>query len=163
VVDEISDEVVAVLLKEKTAETVLSACKRADAIITTRANSKLKTWQFDRGSEFLNKYFDEWIHEQLGAQQLFSNVEHPWENGRAERTFQTLFMKARSMMKYADFPVGTWGRAILHAVYLKNRSPSSRLNGLSPLQFRTGKPIHFAKLRLFGCPAQIYIRPSARK
>ncbi len=51
VVDEISDEVVAVLLKEKTAETVLSACKRAHAIITSRANSKLKTWQFDRGSD----------------------------------------------------------------------------------------------------------------
>jgi transposase InsO family protein len=77
VVDEISDEVVTVLLKDKTAETVLAACKRAHAIITSRSNSKLKTWQFDRGSEFLNHAFDEWIHEQLGAKQLFSNVEHP--------------------------------------------------------------------------------------
>jgi IS30 family transposase len=80
VVDEISDEVVAALLKDKkTAETVLSAYKRIHAIITSRANSKVKTWQFDRGSEFRNKLFDEWIHEQLGAKQLFSNVEHPWE------------------------------------------------------------------------------------
>jgi transposase InsO family protein len=162
VVDEVSDEVVAVLLKDKTADTVLAACKRAHAIITSRSNSKLKTWQFDRGSEFLNRAFDEWIHEQLGAKQLFSNVEHPWENGRAERSFQTLFSKARSMMKYADLPTGTWGRAILHAVYLKNRSPSSRLHGLSPLQFRTGQPVDFTKLRLFGSPAQIFIRPTAR-
>ncbi len=59
VVDEISDEVVAALLKDK----------RIHAIITSRAHSKVKTWQFDRGSEILNKLFDEWIHEQLGAKQ----------------------------------------------------------------------------------------------
>ncbi len=29
----------------------------------------------------------------------------------------------------------------MHAVYLKNRSPSSRLNDIFPLHFRTGKPI----------------------
>jgi hypothetical protein len=162
IVDEISDEIVVVFLKDKTADTVLSACKRAHAIITSRSNSKLKTWQFDRGSEFLNHAFDEWIHEQLGDKQLFSNVEHPWENGRAERSFQTLFSKARSMMKYADLPTGTWGRAVMHAVYLKNRSPSSHLQGLSPLQFRTGQPVDFTKLRLFGSPAQIFIRPSVR-
>ncbi len=65
-------------------------------------------------------------------------------------------------MKYADLPTGTWGRAILHAAYLKNRSPSTRLQGLSPLQFRTGYPFDFTKIRLFGSSAQIYIRPSNR-
>jgi hypothetical protein len=57
-------------------------------------------------------------------------------------------------MKYADLPTGTWGRAILHAAYLKNCSPSTRLQGLSPLQF--------TRIRLFGSSAQIYIRPSNR-
>jgi hypothetical protein len=57
-------------------------------------------------------------------------VEHPWENGRAERSFQTIFTKARSMMKFADLPIG--------------------------------KPFDFTSLRLFGSPAQIFIRPSVR-
>jgi hypothetical protein len=162
VVDEISDEVVITLLKDKTAETVLEACKRSHDIITTRSKSTLRTWQFDRGSEFCNHLFDDYIHRQLGAKQLFSNVEHPWENGRAERSFQTLFSKARSMLHYADLPLHYWGKAILHAAYLKNRSPSSRVQGLSPLQFRTGTPQDYSKLRVFGCPAQIYIRPSNR-
>ncbi len=70
-VDEISDEVVVVPLKDNTADTVLSVCKRIQAIVTWRADSKLKTWQFDRGSEFLNKAFDEWIHEQLGEKTTF--------------------------------------------------------------------------------------------
>ncbi len=62
---------------------------------------------------------------ELGAKQLFSNVEHPWENGIAERSFQTIFAKARAMLKYADLPNFLWGKAVLHAVYLKNRSPTT--------------------------------------
>jgi transposase InsO family protein len=163
VVVEISDEVVVVLLKNKTVEITLDACKRARALITSRAQSTLKTWQFDRGSEFMNKLFDTWIHSELGAKQLFSNIEHPWENGIAERSFQTIFSKARStsMMKHADLPHGTWSKAVLHAVFLKNRSPATS-TGVSPVQFRTGKPFNFAPLRVFGCPAQIFVRPRDR-
>ncbi len=160
-VDEISDEVVVVLLKDKTGHTVLEACKRAHELITSRSKSTLKTWRFDRGTEFMNNEFDIWIHQELGAKQLFSNVEHPWENGRTERSFQTIFAKARSMLKHADLPNIIWGKAVLHAVFLKTRSPSTR-TVVSPLQFRTGSPFNFNKLRVFGCPAQIFIRPSAR-
>jgi hypothetical protein len=122
----------------------------------------LKSWQFDRGSEFLNELFDEWIVRTLGAKQLFSNVEHPWENGRAERSFGTIFSKARAMLKYADLPNGLWGKAVQHAVYLKNRCPSTRLNFIAPLQFRTGEQINYKNLRVFGCPAQIFVRVKER-
>ena len=162
VVDEKTDEVAVSLLKTKTADNVLQECKRIHKIIKARTGNKLKTWQFDRGPEFLNKIFNKWIEEELGATQRFSNIEHPWENGRAERSFGTIFSKARSMMKHADLPNGTWGKAVIHAVYLKNRSPSSRLNGMPPLQYRTGEPFDYGRLRVFGCPAQIYIRNKNR-
>ena len=51
---------------------------------------------------------------------------------------------------------------MVHAVYLKNRSPSTRLAGLSPRQFRTGEIVGYSHLRVFGCPAQIFIRASRR-
>jgi transposase InsO family protein len=150
VVDEISDEVIITLLKSKSAEVVLAACKNTHKIITARCKSEIKTWQFDRGSEFLNSLFEEWITRELGASQLFSNIEHPWENGRA-------------MLKYADLPNALWGKALVHAAYLKNRSPSTRLNLLSPLQFRTGEAQDFTRLRVFGCPAQIFVRATKRE
>jgi hypothetical protein len=162
VVDEISDEVIIALLKTKTAANVLVACKKILNVITARNKSQLKSWQFDRGSEFLNNKFETWIVDELGAKQMFSNIEHPWENGRAERSFATMFQKARAMIKHADLPIKTWGKAIQHAVYLKNRSPSTRLNLLSPLQFRTGEPQDFTNLRVFGCPAQIFVRSTQR-
>jgi hypothetical protein len=163
VVDEISDEVVIALLKTKEAKTVLAACKKIQKTISARTKSQLKTWQFDRGSEFLNDLFEEWITRELGAIQMFSNVEHPWENGRAERSFATIFQKARAMMKYADLPNGIWGKAVMHSTYLQNRCPSSRLNYLSPLQFRTGEAQDLTRLRVFGCPAQIFVRPKERQ
>jgi hypothetical protein len=98
------------------------------------------------------------------VQHNYSHVEHPWENGRAERSFQTIFMKARAMLRYADLPNGLWGKAVAHAVFLKNRCPSSRLNFIVPLQFRTGEKIDFStsRLRVFGCPAQIFVRTKER-
>ncbi len=69
---------------------------------------------------------------------------------------------ALCLLKHADLPNYLWGQAVLHSVYLKNRSPSTRADGLSPLQFHTGTPFDFKNIRVFGCPAQIFVRPSVR-
>ncbi len=98
----------------------------------------------------------------LGVQQRFSNVEHPWENGKAERSFQTLFSLSRSMLKHADLPDRLWGKAILHSVYLANRSPAASLGGIAPLQFRTKTPIDLSHMRVFGSPTQIFLRSTIR-
>jgi hypothetical protein len=99
---------------------------------------------------------------QLGVKQTFSNVEHPWENGKAERSFQTLFALTRSLLKYADLPIKMWGKAILHATYVMNRTPSSHNDGLAPLQYRTKQPLNFFNMRVFGSPAQIHVRKTRR-
>ena len=98
----------------------------------------------------------------LGVIQRFSNIEHPWENGMAERSFQTLFTLARSLLKHADLPDRIWGKAVLHSVYIINRSPAVALGGIAPLQFRTKAPIDLHNMRVFGSPAQIFVRPTIR-
>jgi hypothetical protein len=80
----------------------------------------------------------------------------------AERSFQTLFSLARSLLKHADLPDRLWGKAILHSVYLNNRSPSVALGGIAPLQYRTKQSIDLQHLRVFGCPAQIFVRATIR-
>jgi transposase InsO family protein len=88
--------------------------KKIQLIITARTGNKLLPWQFDRGSEFLNAIFEQRLLLELGVEQRFSNVDHPWENGKAERSFQTIFGLARSLLKHADLPIKMWGKAILH-------------------------------------------------
>jgi hypothetical protein len=43
-----------------------------------------------------------------------------------------------------------------------NRSPSSALGGIAPLQFRSKAPIDIVHLRVFGSPAQVFVRPTIR-
>jgi transposase InsO family protein len=162
VIDEISSEIVVALLKRKTAEAVCNICKKIQKLILARTGHKLLTWQFDRGTEFLNSTFEAWLAMDLGVQQRFSNVEHPWENGKAERSFQTLFSLSRSMLKHADLPDRLWGKAILHSVYIANRSPAASLGGIAPLQFRTKTPIDLSHMRVFGSPAQVFLRSTIR-
>jgi hypothetical protein len=80
----------------------------------------------------------------------------------AERSFQTIFSLARSLLKHADLPDRLWGKAILHSVYITNRSPTAALGGIAPLQFRTRQPIDLISLRVFGSPAQIFVRATIR-
>jgi transposase InsO family protein len=94
----------------KTAEDVQRVCQKIQLSITARTGNKLLTWQFDRGTEFLNSTFEKWLKMELGVIQRFSNIEHPWENGMAERSFQTHFSLARSLLKHADLPDRLWGK-----------------------------------------------------
>ena len=164
VIDEISSEIVIALLKTKTAEAVCRVSKKIQLIISARTGTKLLTWQFDRrGSEFLNATFEQWLLLDLGVKQRFSNVEHPWENGKAERSFQAMFSLARSLLKHADLPIRMWGKAVLHAAYIMNRTPASCTGGIAPLQFRTKEPLDLSNMRVFGSPAQIHVRATTRK
>ena len=163
VVDEITHEIAIALLKNKTAEAVHRICQKIQLSIAARTGNKLLTWQFDRGTEFLNSTFEKWLKMELGVIQRFSNIEHPWENGLAERSFQTLFSLSRSLLKHADLPDRLWGKAVLHSAYLMNRSPSSALGGIAPLQFRLKEPIDLSHLRVFGSPAQIFVRSTIRE
>ncbi len=126
--------------------------------ITARTGNKLLTWQFDRGSDFLNAIFEQWLLLKLGVKQRFSNVEHPCESGKV----QTIFAFARSLLKHADLPIKMWGKAVLHVAYIMNRTPASNAGGLAPLQYRTREPLDLPNMRVFGSPAQIHVRATIR-
>jgi hypothetical protein len=98
----------------------------------------------------------------LGVKQSFSNVEHPWENEKAERSFQAIFSLARSLLKHADLPNRLWGKAVLHAAYIMNRTPASCTGGIAPLQFRTKAALDLTNMRVFGSTAQIHVRTTIR-
>ena len=56
-----------------------------------------------------------------------------------------------------------WGKAVLHAVYMLNRTPVSNTGGIAPLQYRTQKPLDLSNMRVFGSPAQIHVRATIRE
>ena len=55
-----------------------------------------------------------------------------------------------------------WAEAMSMAFYLKNRSPRASLGRKVAKEVWTGKPIDLSNLKIFGCPAYVYISSDER-
>ena len=160
VVDEGADMYYVRLLKDKTC--TLEGMREIAAEIRAATKREVVQWTFDRGTEFLNKDVRSYVRDELRASTFYSNVEHPWENGLAERSFGVLFTIARALLHDAQCPNHLWGHAIQHSCYLRNRRPSKKCGGKSPVHMATGAPADLSKLRVFGCPAMVHVRERQR-
>jgi hypothetical protein len=119
VVDEGADKYYIKLLCSKT--DTLHAMRDVAAEISSFTQNNVLQWTFDRGTEFLNANVKSYVRDDLHASAFYSNVERPWENGLAERSFGVLFEIARAMLHDAECPPHLWGFALQHAVYIRNR------------------------------------------
>ena len=61
------------------------------------------------------------------------------------------------MLLDAKLPKSFWAEAISTAVYLRNRSPTSTVKGMTPLQAWFGQKPGVKHLRVFGCAAYAHI------
>jgi transposase InsO family protein len=95
-------------------------------------------------------------------QQTFSGVGAKHQNGRAERSIQTIMSIARTFMIHVSLhwdeqgsdAVALWPFAVCHAVWLYNRLPNG-LTGLSPMEIVAGTHSDHQDLlctHVWGCP-----------
>ena len=85
----------------------------------------------------------------------------PQQNGLAETKIGDTVDKARTLLIQAHVPTNFWGFAIMTAVHLINRLPSSSLDFQSPIgilekhfpevRLKTGLPV-----KIFGCIAYVH-------
>lgn len=87
----------------------------------------------DRGGEYLDDDFIRYLDEH-GTSRKLTIHDTPEDNGVSERLNRTLAEKMRAMLIASGLPRALWGEAILHAVWLKNRSPTKALEGLTPYE-----------------------------
>ena len=85
----------------------------------------------DSDSVLLSQQFKEVLTEQKMVFRASPPYTHQ-RNGIAERTIQTLFDMVRTLLLQASFPQSYWNVALAHAVYLRNRCPTSALGQQSP-------------------------------
>ena len=105
----------------------------------------------DRGRELLSGNLEGWL-ERNGIEHQLSCPYTPQQNGAAERLNRTLVQRVRALLKESKMPGKNvwWPHALLHACYLRNRSPAAGKEA-TPLELLTGQgPPDLGHLRVWG-------------
>lgn len=90
-----------------------------------------------------------WL-EQKGIELATSAPYSPQQNGVSERMNRTLLDLARAMRFEKKLPETLWGEAVLHAAWIRNRCPTTALDGNTPIRALTGIRPDLSNIREFG-------------
>lgn len=109
----------------------------------------MKIIQSDRGGEYINRNFDEFL-KRRGITRRLIVPHNPEQNGTAERKNRTLVEMARCLLIESGLPKIFWAEAVNMSNYLRNRSPTASLGGKTPFEAWTGEAPDLSELRVFG-------------
>ena len=121
----------AVLLDSKVA--AADAIKRHQVAAKKECGRKLWVLCTDNGGEFTAAEFVAYCTDE-GIQRHYSMPYSPQQDGVVERHNQTVVAAARALLKQRGMPAVYWGEAVMTAVHLLNRSPTSALDGKTPYE-----------------------------
>ena len=123
---------------------------------------KLKAIRTDNGGEFTSKEFEAHLTTE-GVRHEVTISKNPEQNGVAERMNRTLVETARSILVNANLPHRFWAEALSTATFLRNRSPTKAVCGMTPHEAWTGEKPRVDGLRVFGCQAFVHVPKEERK
>ncbi|KAA0040307.1 gag/pol protein [Cucumis melo var. makuwa] len=101
--------------------------KEYKAEVENESGKKIKTLRSDRGGEYMDLRFQDYLIEH-GIQSQLSAPSTPQLNGVSERRNRTLLDMVRSMMSFAQLPDSFWGYALETAIYILNNVPSKSVS-----------------------------------
>ncbi len=119
------------------------------------SGKKLKVLRTDNGGEYTSSRFEEFLRCE-GVWHERTIPKTPEQNGVAERINRTL-VETGSMLIDSKLPQKFWGEALSTAVYLRNRSPTKAVRGMTPYEAWTKGKAGVGHLRIFGCDAYAHV------
>ncbi|CAK9813843.1 Retrovirus-related Pol polyprotein from transposon TNT 1-94 [Anthophora plagiata] len=147
------------MLKGKHA--VLDAFKEFKAFVENQTGKKIKYLQSDNGKEYCNTAFDDFLKTE-GIGRRLTVTHTPEQNGVAERRNRTLMDMTRCLLMQSGMPDSFWGEAANTANYIRNRCPSTCLNGKTPFERWFGRVPNVSHFRDFGCEVHTLNRDPSR-
>ncbi|KAG5323483.1 POLX protein, partial [Pseudoatta argentina] len=127
----------------------LEAFKEFKAYAERQTGKRIKYLQSDNGREYCNSEFDAFLREH-GIGRRLTTTYTPEQNGVSERRNRTLVEMARCLLIQSQLPPSFWAEAVNTSNYIRNRCPSSSLNGRTPFEAWTGKLPDVSHFRSFG-------------
>ena len=147
------------VLKRK--DEVFGCFLRWKALVEKSSGRKLKAIRTDNGGEYTSTMFEDYLKSE-GIRHECTIPKTPEQNGVAERMNRTLVEAVRSMLTGARLSHEFWAEALATAVYLRNRSPTRAVKGMTPYEAWTTEKPTVAHLRVFGSVAYAHIPKDER-
>jgi hypothetical protein len=69
---------------------------------------------------------------------------------------------ACALMADKSMPHHYWAEAVVTAVHIMNRTPTTALHGMTPKEKYSGRKLDFSHLKVFGCIAYVHILDELR-
>ena len=109
---------------------------------------QVKSVRSDVGGEFIAENFKSiLVANKIQQQKTAPYSAH--QNGKAERTWRSLFEMARCLLLQSGLPKTLWTYAVMAAAYIRNRCYHQNI-GCTPFEKMTGKKPNIANMEAFG-------------
>ena len=141
-----------VYLMQRKSET-FERFKEFRAEVENQLGKTIKSLRSDRGGEYLDQEFEDYMVEHGIVSQLTAPGT-PQQNGVAERRNRTLMEMVRSMISFSSLPYSFWGYALQTATYILNVVPSKSVPK-TPLELWNGRKASLRHFRIWGCPVHV--------
>lgn len=158
-IDDFSKMAFVYFLKEK--NQVFQKFKEFKVMVENQTGCNIKTFRTDNGGEYCSQQMESYL-KAAGIIHQKTNPYTPEQNGLSERFNRTIVERARCLLFEGKLKKKFWAEAVNVAVYLKNRSPASGLEQMTPLERWTGKKPNLNHVRVFGSTAMVHIPKNKR-
>jgi len=123
--------------------------------LTQQHCAAIKVLRSDRGGEYLSEAFDQHL-KSAGTARRLTVHDTPQLNGVAERLNRTLVERIQAFTHSSGLPKFLWGEALRHATWLKNRTATRALDGLTPHQALFGRAPDLSGLQRWGATVWVH-------
>jgi hypothetical protein len=151
----------AVGLKKKS--DAFTAFKQYKAYAENHFGTTIKCIRDDEGGEFMSNEMKQYCIDH-GIERQHTVRNRPQQNGDVERANRTIAELVTAMLVEANLPVQFWWHALMSAIHVDNRCPTSALDGnLTPYEVWHGRKPDVSHLRVWGCLAYVHVQKDKRK
>ena len=90
------------------------------------------------------------------------NIQYGKHLSVTERMNRALVEMVRSMLSDSSLPKKFWAEALATAGYIRNRSPTAAIEGMTPYEALNGEKPHVRHFTVFGCDAYAHVPKDER-
>ena len=148
-------------LKTKESRELLERFSEYQAQVEKQLGRKIKRIRTDGGGEYL-KHFE----RHLKAHGIIHETTAPYsaeQNGVSERANRTILERTKAILAETKLPKELWMEIASTVVHLKNRSPTTALEGKTPFEAWFGEKPNLSHLRSIGCMSHVHVPKEKRK